>query len=100
MEAIEEAPKRNRYQINTHHYEKELKKTRRIALQQTVRDGLLNQFNFKKTNAFKGVWSCSGYGGKCPRCKGSSFGLGKKYRKEYYSFGEDSYFRIIKCQEN
>lgn len=92
--------KSTRYDRNAHHYEKELKKTKRIAQLQVIRDGLLDKFNFKKTNAFKGVWSCSGYGGKCASCKGSSYGLGKKYTKEYYAFGDNSFFRINKCQEH
>lgn len=30
-----------------------------------------NNFNFKKSNGYKYLWSCSGYGGKCKSCKAS-----------------------------
>jgi hypothetical protein len=79
---LEGCQKRNRYEINDHHYKKELKKVKRISMQQTIRNGLLDNFNFKKTNAYKGVWSCSGYGGKCPSCKSSTnYGNGRKFTK-------------------
>lgn len=69
---------------------------KKIAQLQTVREDLLNQFNYKKTNAFKGVWSCTGYGGKCASCKRGSYGGERKYHKEFYFAGDEIRFSIRK----
>lgn len=34
----------------------------------------LNNFNFKKTTAFKRMYSCGGYGGKCSMCSNQAWG--------------------------
>jgi hypothetical protein len=81
--------KRNRYKINDHHYKTELKKLKRILLRDP-KDGVADNFNLKKTNACKRLWSCTGYGGRCAQCKISNSNASdrRKYTKSYYSFGD------------
>lgn len=76
--------KRHSYNDNLKHKEKQLKKVKLTSLHECVRDHLLDKFNFKKTTAWKGMWSCSGYGGKCASCK-NSYNEPKKFQKEYFN---------------
>lgn len=63
--------KRESYNANRDHKAKCLKKYTLLdyCFNTSEKEECFTHFNFKKTNARKKKYSCSGYGGKCSQCK-------------------------------
>lgn len=82
-------PVRASYLNNLQHKEKQMRKVwlymcHAMSDQRAyLYDG---NWNHKKTNAQKAMWSCGGYGGKCPSCKRSRDYGNKKEKMGMYEF--------------
>ena len=91
---IEERPRRETYLINDKHKETQIRKVKLYMGNMTDSRGYLydGNWNHKKTNAQKAMYSCGGYGGKCPTCKRGNWDRVKE-RKSYYELnGVEKHF--------
>jgi hypothetical protein len=88
-------PIRESYINNKNHKENQIKKVKLYLANSHsdtrtyLHDG---NWNHKKTNAQKAVWSCTGYGGKCSSCKRSSWDTVKNRKTTYEFNGIEKHF--------
>lgn len=81
-------PIRVSYLNNQKHKETQVRKVK-LLMASRIPDNRAYLFdgnwNHKKTNAQKAMYSCGGYGGKCPTCKRANWGT-EKNRIQTYEF--------------
>lgn len=89
-------PIRISYINNEKHKETQIRKCRLYMMGAKSENRMYlvdGNWNHKKTNAQKAMWSCGGYGGKCPSCKSSNNYGSHKLRTDVYEFnGEKRHF--------
>lgn len=86
-------PKSNVYNSNQHHFEKELRKLRRVAMSEYVDQRVQNQRNFKKCSMARAIWTNQGC--NCPKCIHRTES-GKLYKQQFEYGGKQLFFFVKK----